>query len=143
MKKAADLSEKERLDLIKAAEQEERAREAEISKLQDLLMSLEKKMDKSEDELAKQDSLKAEIERLESLRAEEAGSGPKPGKKPGHAAATGGGEAGDELAITDDPLANIEKDLGSPAKNKKKKKKIKTINTKGGGLELDDPLQFL
>jgi len=143
MKKAADLSEKERLSLVKAAEEEERAREAEITNLQNLLISLEKKMDKSEDELAKQEALKTEIDRLESLRAEAAKGGGKPGKKTGGVKETGEGESGDEFNMTDDPLANIEKDLGGPSKNKKKKKKIKTVNTKGGGMELDDPLEFL
>lgn len=143
MKKTADQSEKQRLDLVKAAEDEERARQDEIAKLQNLLMSLEKKMDKSEDELAKQDELKAEIERLENLHADAAKGGGKTGKKPGGSSETDKAGSGDELTITDDPLANIEEDLGSRPKTKKKKKKIKTVNTKGGGLDLDDPLEFL
>jgi len=143
MKRAADLSEKERLALIKAAEQEEKAREAEIAKLQDLLIGLEKKMDKSEDELAKQDELKAEIARLEGLRTEAGKGGGKPGKKQGGAKEAKEGEGGDDFAITDDPLANIEKDLGGPAKSKKKKKKVKTVNTNGPAKDLDDPLEFL
>jgi hypothetical protein len=143
MKRNAEDMEKERIAAIEAARSKERQSGLKIAQLQELLAEMEKKVDITKEETAKMKEIKDQIA---ALQASQPGRG-KPGK-PGKPAASQGAGAGqeeqDEFVTGPDPLAGIEKDLGSTGKSpKKKKKRIKTINTKGGTFNLEDPLQEL
>jgi len=142
MKKEADRIEQDRLTAIKAAEEKDKKRKTEIQKLQNLLEGLEERVGLSEEELARAEEIKAEIEKLENLQAE-ADKRPGKGGKGGKGKQNIASESGDEFNLDDDPLANIEKEASGKKKKKKKKKRLTTIKTKGNKLGLDDPLQML
>jgi hypothetical protein len=140
MKKDAEGREKERIAAIEAARSNERQSELKIANLQELLAEMEKKVDATKEETAKMKEIKDQIAALQAIQP---GRG-KPGKPAAGQGAGTGQEEQDEFVTGTDPLTGIEKDLGTTEKSpKKKKKRIKTINTKGGTFNLEDPLQEL
>ena len=142
-KKDAERLEKDRIAAIEEGRSKDRDSESKIAQLQKLLAEMEKKFDISKEEASKMKEIKNQIALLQASQAG-GGMAGKPGKT--EAKPDDGTEKGTQEEFGDglDPLSGIEKDLGSPEKSpKKKKKRIKTVNTKGGTLDLEDPLQEL
>jgi hypothetical protein len=141
MKSETDRAAREKQAILDQAAKKEKARKEEILKLHGMLTALEQKVTLSEEEKARQAEIRAEIEKLENAAAADV----KGGKKVVTTRPTNGkgGEQKDLFNMEDDPLANIEDDLGSSSKDKKKKKKKHHGSSKGPTLDLDDPTELL
>ena len=140
MKSETDRAAREKLAILDQAAKKEKARQEEILKLHSLLTALEQKVTLSEEEKARQEQLRAEIEKLENATPEgKGGKGTATTRTPGGKTV----EEKDLFNMEDDPLANIEDDLKSSTKEKKKKKKKHHDSSKGPTLDLDDPTELL